>query len=288
MDRKRKNRNMSGGSRIITIVSVAMVLLVLGLTMELGIGARNAARLIRSEMGFVAVVDPSAGQASVDSLTEYLREAPYVSRVETHTADEVLARWEELMGPEDLLDINPFLPEYEVTLKPAWARHDSIENIVSVVERFGCVDHLQTHSEVAAGVSHSVSSVMLVLAIAGLTLLLISGALVANMVRLQLYSQRYVIHTQQYVGATAGYVVRPYMRRAAGDGLIAAVAAAVALWGVTYYAAAIDPLAAALVDWWSLAGIAAAMALLGAILCAATAGLTARRYVERSYDDIFR
>lgn len=285
---KRKGSRSIDGSRLITIVSVALVLLVLGITLMLGLGVHGASRMVRSNMGFVAVIDPSAGQASVDSVTAILKSAPYVDKVTTHTADDVLARWEEIMGPDEMLDVNPFLPEYEVKVKPQWAHPDSLAEITSRISEVSCIDHVQTHAEVAAGVNHSVSTVMLVLLFVGFTLLVVSIVLIANTVKLQLYSQRFIIHTQQYVGATSAYIVAPYMKRAALDGLIASVLACVLLVGIAGTEKMVDPVASVLVTWVEIAVSCAVLVVAGVTLCTLTARFAARKYVNSSYEEIFQ
>lgn len=287
MKEKTKRRHRIDGSRLVTIISVAMVLIVFGITLALGFGVHRAARLIRSDIGLVVVVDPAYGQPAVDSVARTLAAAPYTEKVTARSADEVLARWEEMMGPEEMLDINPFLPEYEVAVKPAWAKPDSIDAIEKELRRFRCVDHIQSHSDITAGIDHSVNSVMLLLSIIGLVLLAISAGLIANTVRLQLHAQRYIIHTQQYVGATPRYIVRPYVRRACLYGFTAAVIAGASLFALAAYAMVIDPVASALVTWTDLALTLAVLILLGVTLCGLTAFVTAKNYVDRSYDEIF-
>lgn len=287
MKKNRKQRTHIDGSRLITIVSVALVLLVVGVTMMLGFGTDRAARLIRSNLGVVAVIDPLAGQASVDSLKSVLASAPYTQSVEERSADQVLERWEAMMGPEEMLDVNPFMPEIELTVHNAWAGPDSLGAIAARIEKWRCVDHVETHSEIAAGLNHSLSSVILILSLVGLTLLVVSVVLIANTVKLQLHSQRFIIHTQQYVGATPGYIVRPYVRRSALNGLTASVAASALLAGLLCYVAAIDPVAATLISWEAAAVTAATLVVTGVGLCALTARLAAMKYVKRSYDEIF-
>lgn len=287
MNKKPKHRRRIDGSNIISIISVAMMLLVTGLTIMIGLSTRRAASLMRSNVGFVAVIEPTNGQASVDSMLQVLSKAPYSSSAVTRSADEVLNRWEEMMGPEELLDINPFLPEIEVTVHPAWARPDSLDKIAAQLESSPCINHVQTQADIAAGINHTVSSTILLLAIVGLILLAISVVLIANTVKLQLYAQRFIIHTQQYVGATPAYIVRPYFARAAASGFIAALIASAALAVVRLYAESIDPATAAFLSWTDMLLAAVAVTVIGVVLCAVTARLTALKYIHSSYDDIF-
>ncbi|MCM1347773.1 MAG: permease-like cell division protein FtsX [Firmicutes bacterium] len=287
MKTKATHNKAFDGTRLITIVSVAMVLLIIGITIMLGLGARRAASLMRSEIGFVAVVNPAGGQTSVDSLNRFLATAPFVQKVTARTAARVLERWEQMMGPEEMLDVNPFLPEMEVQVKPAWARPDSLEAIVAEVEKMGCVDTVQTHTDVAAGLSHSLSTLMLVLTLVGATLLVISIVLIANTVKLQLHSHRFVIHTQQYVGATPSYIVRPYTTAGALSGLLAALLASALLSALVWYAVTVQPAMKAMVSWPQVGLTSLLLIAVGVILCALTARLAALKYVHRTYDEIF-
>lgn len=264
-----------------------MVLLVLGLTMVMGIGTHQAGRLVRSNVGFVAVVDPTFGRASLDSVSNILGEAPYAENVAFRSADEVLARWEQMMGPEEMLDINPFLPEYEVMVKAQWAKPDSLEKIADALKRISCIDQVQLQTDIVAEINHSVSSVFLLLLTIGVALLVISIVLIANTVKLQIHAQRFIIHTQQYIGATSRYIIAPYIRRAALNGLLAALIAAALLSATVFYVGAIDPLVAGLISPWALAATVLLLLLMGVGLCAITARVAALKYIRSSYDEIF-
>ena len=174
MKGKSKSNKRIDASRLITVFSVAMVLLVLGMTIVIGLGARKASQMIRSNIGFVAVVNPAYGQASVDSVRQILENAPFTDRLTVRDADEVLARWEEMMGPEELLDVNPFLPEFEVAVKEPWSRPDSLDRICEGLKSISCIDHVQHHSDIAGSINHSISSVMLLLILTGFALMVIS------------------------------------------------------------------------------------------------------------------
>ncbi len=287
MKGKNRHRSHIDGSRLITIISVAMVLLVMGITVVIGIGVRQAGRIVRSNVGFVAVVNPAYGSQSLDSVKAILDKAPFAENVTMRSADEVLKRWEQMMGPEEMLDVNPFLPEYEVTVKTAWAKPDSLEKIASRLRQISCVDQVQLQTDIVSEINHSVSSVFLLLLLVGIALLVISIALIANTVKLQIHAQRFVIHTQQYVGATPGYIVSPYVKRAALNGLYAALIASCALVGIAMYAGAIDPIVGGLIDIPALVVVVVTLLLIGVGLCAITAMVSAKKYIRSSYDEIY-
>lgn len=273
-------------SRLIAILSVAMVLMILGITMLIGLAVRNASADIRSGVTLVVVVNPQESPASADSLKKILTSAPYAESLSLRSADEVLKSWEQMMGREEMLDINPFLPEYEIKIRSRWACPDSLEAISGKLSALTCVDHIQAPTEVVAGVNHTMGATLLVLCVTGLILLIISVVLITNTVRLQLYASRIVIHTQQYVGATRGYIVRPYIKSAALTGMLAALTAVAGMFGLTAYFVSVDPIVASLVTWTDRLLTAGALCVIGVGLCTLTATVVANSILGRSFDEI--
>ena len=65
-------------------------------------------------------------------------------------------------------------------------------------------------------------------------LVIICYSLISNSVRLSVYSRRFAIHTMKLVGASWGFVRKPFLRQALTIGLIAALLACGVLGGVVY------------------------------------------------------
>jgi cell division transport system permease protein len=61
----------------------------------------------------------------------------------------------------------------------------------------------------------------------GGALLIISLILLNNTIRLAIFSRRYLINTLKLVGATKGYIMRPFLATAAKQGIWAGMAACV-------------------------------------------------------------
>ena len=117
--RKQKNkRRRVRGSQIISIISVALVLVILGIVALTAFTAHRSTEEIRSNIGFVVKVDDMSSQQSADSLRATLEAAPYTASVSCRSADEVLEEWKQTLGPDELPDVNPFLPELIVKVKP--------------------------------------------------------------------------------------------------------------------------------------------------------------------------
>jgi ABC-type antimicrobial peptide transport system permease subunit len=76
---------------------------------------------------------------------------------------------------------------------------------------------------------------ILLLGFAGI-LVLVVIILINNTVKLALYSQRFLIRSMQLVGATSFFIQRPFLNRAAFQGIISGIIASALLFGLMQYA----------------------------------------------------
>ena len=128
------------------------------------------------------------------------------------------------------------------------------------------------------------------LGVAAAAMLIISLALINNTVRMTIYSKRFLIHTMKLVGATPGFIRRPNVVSCMINGIIAAFVAVGLLSALLYYLG-LDSLAGEAVreavPIEAVGATAAAMVVLGALLCCATAFFAANKYIRLDYDRLF-
>ena len=285
MSRDKRGRGIPVRSTQLTAtVSVALVLVILGLTALLGLAARSVSHDIRQQVGFVVVMADGTSESQVASMRNYWRKAPYVANVRYSSAEEVMARWQELAGddgPEKaLLGVNPFSPEFEVSVTAAYSNPDSLKAVTDAVRRLPGVGDVQLHSDLIKAVNNTMHSLTLVL-------LIVSFVLINNTVRLTIYSRRFLIHTMKLVGATPGFIRRPFVVSNILQGLIAAAVASTVLGGLLWYLTTVDPEVMRAVGVDGLIAVLAALFVLGAAICGLSALLSANKYLRADYDEMF-
>lgn len=286
MKQKRRKRVHVPAAHVVSTISVTMVLAVLGLVALMGILIDRAGRSLRSEMTAVVMVDDMASDSAADSLAEFLKTAPFVRSAEYKSADRVNAEFIEMLGDDELEGFNPFLAEYDVKVMPEYGSPEALQGIESRLREFAAVDDVRVHTEVVRSVNHWVGTLMLVLTVVAVALLIISFVLIVNTVSMEIYAHRLLIHTQQYVGATASFIRRPYVGRAALSGVIAATVATCLLGGMLLWTRSVSPAIFDALGWSSLGRVALGLAAGGAVLSGGAAWMAVSRYLRRSYDEI--
>lgn len=270
-------------------ISVALVLLLLGMVASLGLAARSITTDIKEHMGFDVVLTESASLDCVNEFKQMFTDAPYVASFRYFSPEQANETWREEMGENltELLDVNPFLPEFEVNVKAAYAHPDSLDAIVLPLTRMEEVFQVNAHSEVAEQVNRNMSTLMWVLSIAALALLPISFVLINNTIRLTIFSRRFMIHTMKLVGASRGFIRRPFILSNLLQAVIAAVIASALLAGMYLYIWSLDGTLRSVLTEQMLAIVCAGMFVAGIILCLFAAMVATQRYLTRSYDELF-
>lgn len=278
------------GKQFMSTVSVMIVLLILGVFGVIAACADEFSNSLKSRMGFTVVMSDIATDGTIKNVESQLARSPFVNKMKFTSTQEIMEAWERDNGENiiEVLGVNPFGAEFEVTVNSQYASTDSLNAIVSRLKTMQGVAEISTTTHVVDGINrikHIITIVLLPLAIA---LLLVSAVLINNTIRLTVYSSRFLIHTMRLVGATGQFIRRPFIRSGIINGLVAGIVSSVLLW------LAIETLCRAVPDlnnytpMSSIAWIFPAMIAGGVIICGIAAALATNKYLRLTYDDMFR
>lgn len=266
------------------------MLLLLGIVAFLGIAASSVTNSIKENMGFDVILKEGTSEADVNRLKQRWTGAEYVSSLKYFSAEDALRKWEADTGEDliGLLGVNPFSPEFEVKVKPEYANNDSINKITAGLKDNMCVAEINVHTEMVDSINNNIRSMAAVLIIVAAALILISFVLINNTVRLTVYSRRFIIHTMKLVGATGGFIRRPFIINNIIHGVIASVISMILLGGLLYYTRSLDATVVDAITLTSVSYVFGALLIIGILICAFAALLATNKYLRTSYDDMFK
>lgn len=278
------------GSRVTSIVSVTLVLVLLGITAVMAYAARNTTDNIRRNMGFTVKMEQGAPSSDVNAMKKILGKARYVDAFVYAGPEEILAQESEIIGEDimQLVDENPYGAEFDVRLKTDWADSDSIAAISAVLIRQKGVEEVLSDTGIINSVNHNLRRLTLIMLAVAAALLVISFVLINNTVSLSVYSRRFVIHTMRLVGATASFIRRPFLAAGALTGLIAAAIASAILAALQAYAMKTDPALATALDWTHSIAVYGLLAVTGVVICLLASAFATNRYLRHDIDDYYR
>lgn len=289
MEKRQKQGISTFSSQFTSTVSVALVLLLLGIIALLGIGGRSVTTDIMENMGFDVVLTDDATDAEVSRVKRHFTHADYVSSVAYFSADDALARWQEETGEDlvALLGVNPFSGELEVKVTADYANTDSILRVTEAVRKLPGVAEVNIHTDLVDAINANIRSVALLLTVVAGAMLFISFVLINNTVRLTVYSRRFLIHTMKLVGAKGSFIRRPFVAASALSGLIAGVIASGLLAGALAYLHEADGAVIEAVPWTMALPVMGVIVVAGVVISALAATLATNKYLRLDYDEMF-
>lgn len=116
----------------------------------------------------------------------------------------------------------------------------------------------------------------------------VSFSLINNTVRLGMYARRFTIHTMKLVGASWGFIRRPFLRNAIGIGVLAAVIADGVLASGVYALYSYEPGVMAVVTWQVMAITGGAVFLFGVLITLFCAFFSVNKFLRMKAGDLYK
>jgi cell division transport system permease protein len=225
-DDKRLKRRVRR-SYLISTVSIAMVLFLLGSVSFLILNALAATdRLKESVTIYVMLSDGLSEEQKAElrkniEAQEAVRQVVYVSKEDA--AEKFIAETgEDFTG---FIDFNPLPDSFEVGLGARSSDKEVVRTFDKAVSAMDGVSEVVYQKGVVEQIGSNINKFNIILLFFGGVLLVISLILLNNTVRMTIVARRQIINTMKLVGATKGFIMKPFAARAVLHGVYAGLIA---------------------------------------------------------------
>lgn len=222
---KRKVRN----SYIVSNISIALVLFLLGSVGYLMTAAMQVARTLQESVTVTVELRNGADEKQKESLRKRFEANELVSHVEYSSKDDKLndTDFRQMFEQEfeAILEENPLLDSFELTLSADSADPDKLETFIAQIAELDGVDRVSYPAQTVERLHATIAKIRLVLLLFGGALLVISLILLNNTIRLAIFSKRYLINTMKLVGATKWFIMRPFLGSNITQGILSGIIA---------------------------------------------------------------
>ena len=284
---KRKVRN----SYIVSMISMALVLFLLGSVGYLMMAAERVASSLRNS---IVVMVELRGDHTLEqraAIEELIKSDPltaslsFVSREEKASDEEFRKVFESSF--EEVLDENPLLDSFEVTLTAGSENRDEVDRFLTTVEQIDGVDRATFPALMAEQLHRTVGKIRFVMILFGGALLLISLILLNNTIRLAIFSKRYLINTMKLVGATKWFIMKPFLSSAISQGLLSGLLATVLFAAAVYGLSEAVPELTTLADWQWVGIMLATLVGVGVLLSLLFTAVAINKFVNMKSNKIY-
>ena len=267
---------------ITSSISTMLVLLLLGMVVFFVLSANNLSTYVRENIGFTVLVSDDMKEPEVLKFQKALNEKVYVKESVYISKEKALQEQTEAMGtdPAEFLGYNPFTASIEIKLNAEYANSDSIVWIEKEITANKKVMEVSYPQDLLDSVNRNIRKVsMFLLGLAAL-LTLISFALINNTIRLAIYSKRFLIHTMKLVGASWGFIRRPFLFRNMWIGILSGVMADAVLMGMAYMLVKYEPQLIEIMTPASLLVVMVSVFVFGLVITSLCAYISINKYLR--------
>jgi len=276
---------------LLVVLSVAVVLWLLGLFALMLIQANELNRLLKEKVDIIVEVSDSLSAATVEEIGIQLGRQRYVreASVEYVSKEEALRQLSKTFGEEILrLELpNPLYNSFVFNASVAYLSPDSLRQIKDELLQLEGVADVYYQESLADQLALNFRSMLWVLLGIGLLLLFFSTLLIHSVVRLALNADRFLIKTQELVGASWDFITRPYLWKSVRNGFFSALLALLSLAALQWWMETELPELRQLRNPLAWGVLAAIIVLLGVGINWLSTYVTVRRYLRLRVDDLY-
>jgi cell division transport system permease protein len=291
MKKRKKDAGNRRGVQLVTLcISTAMVLVLLGLVVLSVQTSRNLSQWVKENLTVTVMLSDDVSVNGAKLLCRDLYHRPYSRNIDYISKEQALKEQSEAMGsdPSEFLGVNPFPATLELQLHSDYANRDSLKWIARELQKNPKITDVAYQVDLMDSVNRNLTKVNLVLLALAVLLTFVSFSLINNTVRLSVYSRRFIIHTMKLVGASWGFIRKPFMKQALFVGVIAALIAIAVLGGCVYALYYYEPNIISIITWRELTITAVAVLLFGIIITAACSYISVNKFLRMSAGELYK
>ena len=274
---------------ITSSISTTLVLLLLGLVVFFVLAANNLSVYVRENINFSVLISDDMKETDILKLQKRLNNEPFVKETEYISKKQALKEQTEAMGtdPQEFLGYNPFTASIEIKLHSDYAESDSIAKIEKLIKRNTNIQDVLYQKDLIDAVNENIRNISLVLLALAVMLTFISFALINNTIRLAIYSKRFLIHTMKLVGASWGFIRRPFLKRNIWSGVLAAFIADTILMGAAYWLVSYEPELIRVITPEVMLLVSGAVLVFGVVITFLCAYLSINKYLRMKASTLY-
>ncbi|CAN5641831.1 permease-like cell division protein FtsX [soil metagenome] len=288
-EEKKLVRKSQRSSRLSTVVSISLVLFLLGVLGVLLLHAHKLSNYVKENIEISILLKPEADSLEINELYNRVSTANYILSARVVSIEEAAEGLKRDLGEDfvNFLGYNPLFPSIDVRLKADFADNATIQSFISSVRTNPAVKEVQYQASLVESINRNLRAITwILLAFSGL-LIVVSVALINNTIRIALYAKRMLIKSMLLVGATKGFIRKPFLMLSIWNGIIGGLVSLGLLAGLLYFALEKIPELNLIQDYRLMGIVAGSVLIIGIFLSLICTWFAVNKYLRYRTEDLY-
>ncbi|SHE94127.1 cell division protein FtsX [Psychroflexus salarius] len=271
------------------VISIALVLFLVGLLGILVLNTQKVADHFKEQIALTIYLDDTAKEVEINQLQKSIALSDYTKSIEFISKDEAAKAYSEEIGEDfmDFLGYNPLQNAIDIYFNADYVSEVQLAEISRDLKEYEFVDEIVYDKPLIALLNDNIKKLSFwVLVISGV-FTFIAVLLINSSIRLSVYSKRFTIKTMQMVGATKGFIRRPFIWKSIKLGSIGGILSLIGMAVVLYYLDQSFPELYLIANKPILAALFGAVFLLGLIISWLSTFFATQRFLNLKTDELY-
>lgn len=219
------------------VLSVFLVLFLLGTLAFFVVNSKKITNEFKEQIPMSVYFYDEANDSVMKAYGERLNSLTFIKSHAFVSKEKAAETHSKELGEDfvSFIGINPLKNSYDIYLKAPYVVKDSLPKIEKALLSEPMVIELVYDKFLVDEVNEKIKQISFWILIISGFFIVISVLLINSSMRLSIYSNRFIIKTMQMVGATKSFIRKPFIWRSIRLGIIGAVLAIIAIYGLLLY-----------------------------------------------------
>jgi cell division transport system permease protein len=287
-------------SYVSTVVGISLVLTMLGVVLTIILGLSGLKKQVKEQIQVDLFFAAEVPQDDIKLIAGELQQHQAIKSVEFVSSERAWEEFERItLETGDSLQNSGFdlsVIDGEVPIPPSisfhpkadYANEDAIDSLqAELLGKYPGITDFNLNRESLQDVNLGFDRIAYIILVIAALLLLIAFAMINNTIRLALYSKRFLIKTMQLVGATSGFIRKPFVVQSFFQGIFAAIFGMALLMAIIELTNQFLMDIRDLLDFIVLIQVFAAIVVMGILISVLSTWVALNKYLRMKLDDLY-
>jgi cell division transport system permease protein len=218
---------------VLSISSITLTAILVGFILVINLNMQSLLKIIRDKIEIELFIVESTQEEKINNLKEQISEIEGVNSITYISKEEAAKRFKDEFGYDiyEVLDYNPLPTSFVISMAEKYRTVDRVILIKNKLEALPFVDEVSYNRPLLQKLDRYINLVLIGIISAAVLITIIATTLIYNTIRLSIFARKDIIYIMRLVGATEGFIRRPFIIEGMIQGLIGCMVASV----ITYY-----------------------------------------------------
>tara|TARA_R110002074_G_scaffold313635_1_gene484165 strand:+ start:630 stop:1508 length:879 start_codon:yes stop_codon:yes gene_type:complete len=271
------------------VISIALVLFMVGILGLVLLKSTQVANHFKEEVVVTLFLKNDTSKKQIESLRSSLLKEDFTREIVFISKEEAAKFYSKDLGEDfvSYLGTNPLKNSIDIYLNPAFVNPEKMLEISDRFQKNAFVFEVTYDKPLVTFLTKNIQKMSFWLLIISSFFGLIAMILINSSIRLSVYSKRFNIKTMQMVGATKGFIRRPFIWSSIRLGFFGAFISLIGLAFVIYYLDQKIPTLQLLKDYTTLAYLGSGILIIAFIITWLSTFFATQRFLNLQTDELY-